>query len=226
MIQLFAKSKSAEVVDFAAHFAVNDPVRLEIRGRLYTSRVEDLLEDSLWIGAPLAGVRMVEGDTFKLVSSVRAGMQGYRVRVAESTEGPPTLLRVVPFQSLGKSQLRDYARVPDMLHLKFRVLDARAKRGMKSVEATTRNISGGGLLVLVAREDRPLTGEEIEIELSLSSFESVRCRGIAIRIDPIENIHDTFEMAVRFTNIDEEERKRIIRRVYTREAELRRAGLM
>lgn len=225
-MQLFAKNKTVEEVNFAAHFAVNDPVRMDVRGRLFTSRVEDLLSDSLWIGAPLAGIRLGEGDTFKLVSSLRAGMQGYRVRVLERTDGPPTLLRVVPFQSLGKTQLRDYARVPDMLPLKFRVLDAQTKRGMKLVEATTRNISGGGLLVLVAREDRPLAGEEMELTVSLSTDESVRCRGIAIRIDPIESIHDTFEMAVRFTNIDEAERKRIIKRVYSREAELRRAGLL
>lgn len=225
-MQLFAKNKDADQINFSAHFAVNDPVRLDVRGRLYTSRVEDLLEDSLWIGAPLAGARLGIGDTFKLVSSQRAGMQGYRVRVEECQDGPPALLRVVPFQSLGKSQLRDYARVPDMLPVKFRVLDPTTKRGMKVVEATTRNISGGGLLVLVAREDRPLAGEELDLELSLSGVESVRCRGVAIRLDPIENIHDTFEMAVRFTNIEEQERKRIIKRVYSREADLRRAGLM
>ena len=196
---------------------------------MFASRVEDLTEHGLWIATPLvsgAGSRFNEGDTVKMVSSIRAGLQGFVVRIGEHRLGPPDVLLVLPVKSLGKTQLRDFVRVPESLDIKFRVLEGNALRGMKIAAATTRNISGGGMLVLVAREDRPFAGEQIEIDINISKTETVRCNGRVIRIDPIEDRHDAFEMAVRFTSIDEQDRKRLIKQVYTREAELRRVGLL
>jgi c-di-GMP-binding flagellar brake protein YcgR len=228
-MRLFTKRKDDEEIGYAPFFAVNDPVRLEMRGRLFTSRVEDITSDGLWIATPLArgpGSRFNEGDTVKMVSSIRSGLQGFLVRIGEHQPGPPDMLFVLPVKALGKSQLRDFARVPDMLDIKFRVLEGNTIRGTKIALAKTRNISGGGLLVLVARDDRPFSGEEIEIDIAVATGEQVRCRGRVVRIDPIEGIHDSFEMAVRFTSIDEQDRKRLIQRVYSREAELRRVGLL
>ncbi|HEY3269364.1 MAG TPA: PilZ domain-containing protein [Armatimonadota bacterium] len=217
-------------MEFEPHFAVNDSVKLRLRGKFHSSRVEDMDADGLWVAWPSVlgvPVRLHDNDEdVVLVSSVSSGMQGFKANIIERREGPPAVLRVVPREAVGAVQRRDYARVPDTVPVRFRILDVKAVKAGDTIETTSRNISGGGLLVFVERQSRPFAGDRLALDIDLPQAGTIRAQGQVIWVDNVKDSHELFEMALRFVDIREADRQTIIRRVYARQAELHRAGLM
>lgn len=214
--------------DFRSYFAVNDAIKLEFRGKHYSSRVEDVTDEYLDIAWPSVygtSLRLSVDDPVKVISSVRNGMRGFRARVAERREGPPALIRLEVQEDLGVVQRRKYARAADALPVRIWYLSTKLKHGTGCVETTTRNISGGGLRIAVGWGDRPMIGDELEVELRLPKAGPIRAKASVVWVATAPEPNGMFDVAVSFTEIPDKERKLIVRRVFEREAELRNAGL-
>lgn len=221
--------KSPEVCEgFGKFFKINDAVRLESRGIYHPSRVEQIEEKAIWIAEPSSHgvpVRLPEGKPVVLISSYESGMQGFRCRVTDRRAGPPTMLRLVPYEPLGRVQRRGYVRVADALPVHFTVMTTQSRMHGKRVETYTRDISAGGLSIYVKRGQRPMVTDVVNIDLYLPSG-ALRATGEVVWVGSPKEDTELMEIAVQFTSIPELDRKRIIRRVYTREVELRNAGLL
>lgn len=227
----FAKRKDADSSDFRVHFELNDPIKLEYRGKYYSSRVEDMGEDQLTVAWPSSygvSLRIADGDRVTIVSSVRSGMQGFRADIVRRSDGPPAILDLRPVEDLGKVQRRDYVRVPETLTVTYRVLGRKPNQGGDTLmTGTTKNISGGGMLLSIDKKDRPMPKDTLELQFQLPESTAIRATGSVIRVAPADNTVETlYEMAVQFAQIHEQDRKMVIKRVFAREAELRSAGLM
>ncbi len=143
-MRLFGKRDNDTPVRFNRYFLVNDAVRLEVGGIFHASRVEDVEGDTLWIAEPASHgvpVRLIEGKPVVLVSSIESGMRGYRSRFVGYRPGPPAMLMLEPYESLGRVQRRGFARVLDALPVVFTVISLQVRRckasGWRPVPATS-----------------------------------------------------------------------------------------
>lgn len=227
-MRLFGKRDDDSPIRFNRFFSVNDAVRLEVGGQYHASRVEDIEGDTLWIAEPASHgvpVRLIEGKPVVLISSIETGMRGYRSRFIGQRPGPPAMLKLEPYEPLGRVQRRGFARVLDSLPVVFTVMSSKSKMLGVRVETRARNVSGGGLGLYVQRTQRPMVTDVVDVELFLPSG-PVRAAAQVVWVGDTPGAAEIFEIAVRFTSIGEADRQRIIRRVFAREAELHKVGLL
>jgi c-di-GMP-binding flagellar brake protein YcgR len=226
---IFPKRKPASVTDFTVHFSVNDAIQIEHQDQYYGSRVEEVRNDGLWISWPARGgiyLPLEVEQTVMLISSSQSGRYLYHVGIQERKGPSPALLKVLPRESLGQAEGRDFTRAPDTLPLTLLSLDVGSLRWGEKIEALTRNISAGGVTALVTKQQRFYAGERVELELALPSGDAVRARAVVIRCEPTVMLSPIYALALRFTEIQDQDQRRIVNRVFARQAELHRAGLL
>jgi hypothetical protein len=161
-----------------------------------------------------------------VISSSQSGRYLYHM-VIQDRKGPsPALLKLFPRESLGQAEGRDFSRAPDALPITLVSLDVGSIRWGEKVQVTTRNISAGGFTAFVTKHQRFYAGERVEISMALPSGDPVRARAVVIRCEPSALLSPIYTLALRFTDIQEQDQRRIVNRVFTRQAELHRAGLL
>lgn len=218
--------------DFKLYFSINDPIKLEYRGIYHSSRVEDVLENSLLIAWPAVyGVLMKhkEGESIVIISSVRSGMHGYRAEILKKVDGSHSMFEVAPREYLGKIQRRNFARVPDMFTVHFRITEPKSRRGNEMIETISKNISANGMLLAVDKDHRPMAGDLLELAFNLPGSDiAIRTHALVIRVDTIEQpgASNVYEIAVHFTDIRKQEQSLIVKRVFLRQTELHKSGLL
>lgn len=226
-MKLFEKSE--EAVEFQPYFSVNDPVKLDLRGKTYTSRVEDITDHGVLVAWPAShGVLLplLSNQDMVLTASDRHRMRQFECNVIERCEGPPAVLCLHPHKALGPAQHRESVRIPDVRPLSFRVLNERGLPFGRLVKTTTREISANGVRALAPREDKPCVNDHLWLEMELPTGAFVQATGKVIRVDAVPGNGSVFVTCVQFTKMGDEDSKRLFRHVCGKQVQLRKAGLM
>jgi c-di-GMP-binding flagellar brake protein YcgR len=226
---LFSSKHKDSFIDYKASFNINDSIKLEYRGRYHSSRVEDIGDDCLHIAWPAVYgslLRIKEEDSITVISSIKSGMHGFRVQVRNRVDGPRATLEIVPIEDLGRVQRRNFARVPEMIPVWYRVVEPRSRRGFEMIETISKNISGGGMLMAVDREKRPFAGDVVEVHFDVPGGGPIHTRAEVIRVDELQGNSGAYEMAIRFMDVKKQDQNMIVKRVFAKQAELRKAGLL
>jgi c-di-GMP-binding flagellar brake protein YcgR len=211
-------------LDPGLYFAINDTVKLEYKGNFYSSRVEDLAGGALWVARPFASGRDLEigeGEDVTLVGSTRTNLITFHSRVEACEQRGPWLLRVKLQKCMGHLQRRDYARISDRLPVTFWVEEDAQAFG--EADAVTRDVSGGGMSMLMERLKAPMQEATLGFQLRLPDGGPVTARGQVMRVDPTE-ARNLCVVGVRFSRILETDRKRLVRHVNLRQTAQRRQG--
>ncbi|WP_447972133.1 PilZ domain-containing protein [Nitrospira sp. Kam-Ns4a] len=83
------------------------------------------------------------------------------------------------------------------------------------------NVSGGGLRFLAPRPFRP--GDRLALRFVLPPFVPIHAKGEVVRVVPARGRREYYETAVRFAEIAEADRERVIKHIVQRQAERLRA---
>ena len=180
------------------------------------SRVEDVLDDGrIVIANPsVQGVdfTLAAGRELELEWSVKRGVASQlAVVVGHVDVGVPGLL-LEPLGPPEARQRRGFVRVEALLPVAVTTEDGAEHRG------TTLDVSGGGLRAILSTQLED--GEGVGLVIVLPDQAPVTCRACTIRfVDK-----DTY--AFEFDEIEESERERLIRFVFSYQRELLRTGLL
>ena len=222
-----------------APVGVNDLVELEVpdgpaKGR-YRTRVEDVDDEGrLLLAAPMHEGRrvLVPPGTPVVVHALKADpARGARyvghtsVVGRREQDGVATVVLAEPRWE--RVQLRHWARVAAMVPVKYRRLRPSDARPERWIAAESRDIGGGGLLLRIKQPLEP--GQLLELTIELPE-RSVRAVAEVVRIqawgDAEGQTPDGYAAALKFVEIAEPDRDRVIRFVLRRQAEMRRMGLI
>ncbi len=225
---LFFK-KQVEAVSFHPHFEVNDSVRLADGDKGYSTRVEDVEGEFLWLASPIVQgvpVRFDNGDLLKIISGARTGYHAFRAKVVGQKLRPLAQVKLEPVAALGDEERRYYARVPAVFKVYGRNLDAEPdSEEALPQEMITRDVSGGGLQVVLDRHHMPKMGQRVELDFELPGGGAIRCESVVAWTSQMEQpMQKTARMAICFTHLREVDRDTVIRYVFARQAQLRREG--
>lgn len=188
----------------------------------YDARVVDITSDGLYIDVPLK-----QPDRVALSGSpgFRFHM-GYRSKDGALCRYQATLLAIesVPIQVwkitlpvssiVTREQRREFARVPVDLPARVEVLSV---MNPKTYTVYIRDLSGGGVSVLLGKQQNLQSGEYVVVRFSIPTSEStldIKC--YVIRVGP-PNERGYASASLQFLNISETVRKSIIQYVFMRQ---------
>ncbi|NOY53175.1 MAG: hypothetical protein GXP58_06080 [Deltaproteobacteria bacterium] len=183
----------------------------------YKSRVESILTDGIAVAPPTR--RCIDVGTSCWVYFLTKGQRyGFSSRVRGYGKERVVLLLLARPQEILRLQRRKYFRVPVEIPVDFQV---REETETSLLSGVIRNISSGGVLLIVSRDVVPV-GKELRLRFTLSSEISLtEIPGKIVRVEEAKN-GKKYEYGVEFIDVHNRLRDIIMRFVFNREIELNR----
>ncbi len=200
---------------------INDRIGIDHQGSSYVTRIEDIRPDEIDVAAPAgssgAGLRL--GRKVVLCLYLQRGLRRYSATIKAVTTDRVPLLVLNNFADMGTVEQRNFERVKDQLQLHYR-----SEIGMGSTApwctGTTRDISGVGAHLMTDEADGLSGGAFIEVELFLPVDKPVRALARVVRVGKAHSGSFKYSLALRFAQIKDVDRTRIVKHVRSRAAAL------
>ncbi len=216
-MELFKLTKKIDVI-------VEDP---ETGHRLtYSSRIEDIGEDSMTIAAPYRRGSFLPPWTGRTFSGRIAGDKCayiFKSALLQYITDPIPLWVIAPPTDVKKVQMRSYVRLDIVLDVKLEFPgegDGGDGGGSRVISTLTRDISAGGIRVVVSK---PLVlGKKVKIILPLPEADTVEAVGEVLRNIPPENPGERHTAAIEFIDIKEKNRGKIVKYIFRKQIERRK----
>ncbi|MFO7294587.1 MAG: PilZ domain-containing protein [Clostridia bacterium] len=215
---------------------VGEKIEVVVRGRLNAdpktcfSMVQDVpQDDELLITMPT-----IKGEPVVLAIGQRVTVNFFRERgqfyfEAEVMDRQQTeaiqLIRLKRVSPIHRIQRRNFYRLKINLPVLFRLAEqGNQADGANYIKAYTVDVSGGGMRLLTDEELKP--GQQLECRLSIGEKDFLELKGLVIRVGPCVEGHYRFEAGIKFVDILESERDRLIRFIFQQQRRLKAKGLI
>jgi c-di-GMP-binding flagellar brake protein YcgR len=189
----------------------------------YPSRVEGLTDKHLYLAMPMnKGVPIILVPGTKFGGRVIADgvvWQFTSVFVDKKPLPVPMWIAELPFD-LQKIQLRSFVRIQVGLTVSIDVINEEPDH--PPIPATTKDISGGGMLLAI-RQSLP-TGTKVKASFKLPDFGNIQVAAEVVRSDSLSET-GFYTVGVKFVEIPEREREKIIKFIFKKQCERRQKGL-
>lgn len=189
----------------------------------YRTRIEEVGEKTLFVGAPFSAGEVVplrEGTKVKLTFWDEAAAYSFEGKIMKRIAEPvPMVVFELP-DSVAKVQRRNYVRVPALYPISFQSV---TKEGLSALhKGTTLDLSGGGMCFLT--KDRVENNSLLYVHLTLPKGELK----MPVRVCRAEKKEDSKHctVSVEFHDISERDRDQIIRCVFDIQRTMRKKRLV
>lgn len=211
---------------------INQPIEIDVKepGRegTYRSRVEGISGDGLVLAAPYKNsevVHLPRGTEVTVTYYDQVAVYFVDCLVMSYTMGHvPTIVLGSPVNSK-RVQRRNFVRVDTKIPVLYTLLDADMKPVAEQYNATTIDISGGGIM-LCTDDGKIQQGDSLELLALLNADTTVSAIGKAVRVMDNVTGKNKKSIGVEFSLIEERERDKIIRYIFNQQRELRQRGLL
>lgn len=188
----------------------------------YSSRIEDIGEDSMTIAAPYRRGSFLPPWSGRAFSGrVAADKCAYMFKSAllRYITDPIPLWIISPPADIKKVQMRSHVRLDIVLDVKLE-FPGEGEGGSRVLATLTRDISAGGLRVAV---NKPLgVGTKFKVILPLPEAATVEATGEVIRSISPENPGDRHAAAIEYIDIKEKDRGEIVKFIFRKQVERRK----
>lgn len=209
--------KTQSAANINSLVSVNDRIQLEIRGKTYASRIEDVQADELHVSIPYyhhTEVIVGKQQSIRLCLFAEGAVRMYSCTVKNILRDRVPIFVVSDFCDIGLIQRRDYVRILDQLYIRYGEHDGHKVSG-QWIDGMTRDISGGGLQIS-GNKDHLSIGNFIEAIVRLPGSGNVRFIARVVRMYDDGNGSSGF--AVQFIQIDNVGRKMIVQHVMKKQS--------
>ncbi len=217
----------------AEELKINKRVEIKIQDSHYagnySSRVEEILPDTIILAAPLKRgviVPLRVGDTVTVSYFGQTAGYSFTTKVIGTNYQKLPLIAVQKPQEITKIQRRKYIRISTRIPVRFLILDDKKQPASSDVYCTeTIDISGGGAAIIspvkLSREDC------LDMELDIPRRGTIRVVGRVARVEETRSEYGIrYLIGIDFLVIDESDRDKIIQYVFELQRDMRRKGLI
>ncbi|MDR3563182.1 MAG: flagellar brake domain-containing protein [Negativicutes bacterium] len=214
-------------MDLRKIFAVTQKIDILVddpetsKRRIYYSRIEDVHNDTLVIGAPYSqGFYLPPRIGRELSARVTSDACAYffKTRLRGYVHEPIPLWTIAMPVDIERVQMRSFVRLGVNLDVTLTVIDP--DKPVTTITTITKDISAGGLRVLLAQPMPPET--KLDITLPLEEGSVVQATGELVRVIMPEREHDKYELAIKYSKIDERARNLIVKYIFKKQVERRK----
>ena len=191
----------------------------------YSSRVEEVDEGKLIIAMPMSKglpVMLENGGGFYAKVFAETGIYGFNSSLLQKRISPlPVWIVSIP-KEMKKIQQRAFVRLDVSLPVTLEY-DTEADDEPVLMKASTKDIGGGGLQLIT---EQPLQiGKNFLVYIELPDNEAIQAKIEIVRCyKPMED-RDLYWSAVKFVEINENYRDKIIRFIFRKQLEQRQKGM-
>jgi len=189
----------------------------------YRTRIEEVIEKTLSVGAPLHQGELVplrQGTKVRLILWDKVAAYALETIILQRIASPVSVFILELTDSVSKVQRRNYVRVPAMYPLTFETV---TQEGLSDLhKAMMLDLSGGGMQFLT--EELVENNTVIFAHLALPNGD-LRTPARVSRAEKTED-GKRYVVSVEFDYISERERDRIIRCVFDTQRAMRKKGLV
>lgn len=210
---------------------INQRVQIEVKegpfaGKYY-SRIEDVRERDLIIGAPIYKGEVINLRPETLITVIVTGenaLYQFESKVLTTEISPLPLLVITKPKDMQKVQRRSFFRIKVSIPVEYRPLQDILENSNEEFKlAETVDLSGGGALLLLSEEFPKET--ILELRLHLKENTVVPAVGRVVLIKDEKRRDKKKMLAVEFIVIEERERDKIIKFVFEKQREERKKQL-
>ena len=189
----------------------------------YHSRVEEIYPDSLVIAMPMSKgypVNLSKGETFYGRVTHKGSAYQFSSTLIEKRVHPLPVWIISEPSNINQIQQRDFVRIDARLPVSLQVIQQNDIA--EKINVLTKDISGGGTLLIA--KNRLYAGDHVKLTIELPLNHVIRCNGQIVRVEkPLEDLM-VYWTAVRFTDIMENDRSKIIQYTFKKQLERRQRG--
>lgn len=192
----------------------------------FSSRVEEVNSDALLIAMPMSKgypVQLRPGDTFYARTVVDGAVYFFATTLLERTMTPLPLWKASLPTQVERVQQRSFVRVDATVPVKLEIPTIKADEPSLVCEAVTKDVSGGGLKVVY--QHRFPVGTRMRLMLHLPEGGQVETEGEVVRVERPFDDRPIHWIAVRFLDMHETVRSKIIKFVFKKQMEQRQKGV-
>lgn len=181
----------------------------------YSSRIQEIDEESISVSMPLVGGRYISilvGESLQVTVYETTGMYSFTTQVIAIDEGAVPMIKLKKPTRITRVQKRKYIRSNLHLTVRYRLLldnsqSNRSPSTLVRAQTRTRNISAGGLCLVMDRDLSP--GSLIELWIDFPGYpSSIEARAKVVRSEK-DRFSDDYFIRAMFTKIKSEDRKYI-----------------
>lgn len=200
----------------------------------YTSRVEEINSDNLVLAMPMTKgypVMLPIGSSFTgkvIVDGVVYQFNSFLI--SKKVHPLPVWVVSIPSE-LKKIQLRSFVRISVQLPVKVSVINTKEQTVEEAalqsdnppLSLYTKDISGGGVQI-VTKQSIPV-GTMLQLLLDVPSCGSIPVVGEVVRIEQPQPDTYIYWLGVKFLNIQEKDRSKLIQYIFKKQLEQRQKGV-
>jgi len=188
--------------------------------RVFNSRIEDIQENRLIIAAPYSqGYFLPPHSGREIHARVTSNDCAFlfMVKLRSYVHDPVALWTISWPTDVERVQMRSYVRFEVLLDVRLMIID---EDNAKPISTITKDISAGGLRVMMGT---PLpVGTQLDIAFNLDEENVVEAKGEVVRIIRPKADHDKYAVAIRYSQIDEKVRGKVIKFIFKKQIERRK----
>jgi c-di-GMP-binding flagellar brake protein YcgR len=199
-------------MDINKIFLINKKIEIMLinQNKFYSSRIEEI-GDKMIIAMPTEkGVPIIPISGDLVVGKIITDNVPYKFTckfIKPDKQEIPVLILSLP-ENIQKVQYRDFVRINCSIPVEIIYNDGQED---KITKTSTRNISGGGIEVIL--KDKIELGREVDIKITLPTV-SIETKGKVVRTILSDKKDDIFWSGVQFTQINEKDRQKIIQYIF------------
>ena len=191
---------------------------------VYLSRIADLAKDNIKVNIPFVNGEIIPlriGLAVEMYFTGEQAAYSYQTLITDrSIESVPLLTLKYP-RAKRRIQRRDYFRLEVKKRVKYRLLDAELKPIGGFKETTTIDISGGGIKMVA--NSVIFRDTLMEVYLQIPTLENV---AIISRAVNLTELPDGLALGIKFIEIDDSAREKIIGWLFEKQRKMRKKGLL
>ena len=196
---------------------------------VYPSQILDILDDEIIIvSGPLhkRNIVLLNKDEIVEVSYIieDKGKYFFRAKVLDRDNSKIYRLKLKRISDVNRVQLRRFYRLEvDVPVKKEFVIEEDGKRRIIEENCRSQNISGGGIKLYSNYEHK--IGDQVLCSFFINNHQIV-ATGKVVRIEEVDIFYYKYGIGVKFVELNEEDRDRIISFIFHKQRELRNKGLI
>ncbi len=194
-----------------------------MKGEVYHSRIEEIYPDHLVVAMPMSKgypVMFSKGNIFYGKVIFKGSAYQFSSKLLEKKIYPLPVWVISEPNNIKQIQQRNFVRIDARLTVNVQLVQL--NDFPEPMDAITRDISGGGVLLILKR--RLYNGDHVKLEIDIPTCASIRCNGQIVRVEKPQEDVMVYWTAVRFTEIMESDRSKIIQYVFKKQLERRQRG--
>ncbi|NLW40884.1 MAG: flagellar brake protein [Tissierellia bacterium] len=196
---------------------------------VYPSQILDILDDEIIIvSGPLhkRNIVLLNKDEIVEVSYIieDKGKYFFRAKVLDRDNSKIYRLKLKRISDVNRVQLRRFYRLEvDVPVKKEFVIEEDGERRVIEENCRSQNISGGGIKLYSNYEHK--IGDQVLCSFFINNHQIV-ATGKVVRIEEVDIFYYKYGIGVKFVELNEEDRDRIISFIFHKQRELRNKGLI